>query len=162
MKWDSSTAAIDLIMVGSQKVARPTMWAISRWMDNEVIDVHTMQFESVIEKNEIPRFVGRGIILEILNEVTEHSIAINFWDVISFPITVHCTNQHQCWFSKSVHRYWETVRLTEVDVLFNILLFFFSTTQILSQQQKLSVIFIKGLDSLGLFSAERLPNTQSG
>lgn len=49
-------------------------------MGNEVIDVHTMEFESVIKKNEIPRFVGRGIDLEIiiLNEVTEHFIAISF------------------------------------------------------------------------------------
>lgn len=53
-------------------------------MGNEIIDVHTMEFDSVIKKSEIIRFVGKGIDLEIiiLSEVTKHFIAINFGDII--------------------------------------------------------------------------------
>lgn len=71
-------------MVDAQKVLGPTMSAINRWMGNEIIDVHTMEFDSVIKKSEIIRFVGKGIDLEIiiLSEVTKHFIAINFGDII--------------------------------------------------------------------------------
>lgn len=61
-------------------------------MGNEIIDVYTMEFDSVIKKSEIIRFVGKGIDLEIiiLSEVTKHFIAINFGDTIfSSNSTLH-------------------------------------------------------------------------
>lgn len=61
-------------------------------MGNEIIDIPTMEFDSVIKKNESIRFVGKGIDLEIiiLSEVTKHFTAINFGDIIfSNKSTLH-------------------------------------------------------------------------